>query len=247
MTQEKWQDTLVSIKNKVCTARNAKIAAAFCVVCVVATAGGHYYLHQQHLARHAERVDAMAQMTKAQADQHNISLISEDQACAATAQAIGKDESELDFKEIALFDMSSAKHGPKDGRKDDRKGDHKEKAKDRDRKGDERGDQRGPEGMKPGRPGEEKADAAAGATAKAAPDGQAGNQSAPMTPPQGQPPMTASGQPGQPDMKGQPPQGAMPQRAFHPMYKVRVTSGSVRYDVLVDATNGTVIHTEIED
>ena len=38
MTQEKWQDTLVSIKNKVCTARNAKIAAAFCIVCVVAPA-----------------------------------------------------------------------------------------------------------------------------------------------------------------------------------------------------------------
>lgn len=223
MTQEKWQDTLVSIKNKVCTARNAKIAAAFCVVCVVATAGGHYYLHQQHLARHAERVDAMAQMTKAQADQHNISLISEDQACAAAAQAIGKDESELTFKEIALFDMNSAKHGPKDGRK----GDRKEKPKDKDRKGDERGEQRGPEGMKAGRPG---ADAAAGATAKAAADGQADKQIVPMTPPQ-----------------GQPPQGAMPQNAFHPMYKVRVTSGSVRYDVLVDATNGTVIHTEIED
>lgn len=229
MTQEKWQDTLVSIKNKFCTARNAKIAAAFCVVCVVATAGGHYYLHQQHLARHAERVDAMAQMTKAQADQHNISLISEDQACAAAAQAIGKDESELTFKEIALFDMNSAKHGPKDGRK----GDRKEKPKDKDRKGDERGEQRGPEGMKAGRPG---ADAAAGATAKAAADGQADKQVVPMTPPQGQP-----------DRNGQPPQGAMPQNAFHPMYKVRVTSGSVRYDVLVDATNGTVIHTEIED
>lgn len=229
MTQEKWQDTLVSIKNKVCTARNAKIAAAFCVVCVVATAGGHYYLHQQHLARHAERVDAMAQMTKAQADQHNISLISEDQACAAAAQAIGKDESELTFKEIALFDMNSTKHGPKDGRK----GDRKEKPKDKDRKGDERGEQRGPEGMKAGRPG---ADAAAGATAKAAADGQADKQVVPMTPPQGQP-----------DRNGQPPQGAMPQNAFHPMYKVRVTSGSVRYDVLVDATNGTVIHIEIED
>lgn len=229
MTQEKWQDTLVSIKNKVCTARNAKIAAAFCVVCVVATAGGHYYLHQQHLARHAERVDAMAQMTKAQADQHNISLISEDQACAAAAQAIGKDESELTFKEIALFDMNSAKHGPKDGRK----GDRKEKPKAKDRKGDERGEQRGPEGTKAGRPG---ADAAAGATAKAAADGQADKQVVPMTPPQGQP-----------DRNGQPPQGAMPQNAFHPMYKVRVTSGSVRYDVLVDATNGTIIHTEIED
>lgn len=238
MTQEKWQDTLVSIKNKVCTARNAKIAAAFCVVCVVATAGGHYYLHQQHLARHAERVDAMAQMTKAQADQHNISLISEDQACAAAAQAIGKDESELTFKEIALFDMNSAKHGPKDGRK----GDRKEKPKNKDRKGDERGEQRGPEGMKAGRPG---ADAAAGATAKAAADGQADKQVVPMTPPQGQPPTGAPQ--GRPDRNGQPPQGAMPQNAFHPMYKVRVTSGSVRYDVLVDATNGTVIHTEIED
>lgn len=234
MTQEKWQDTLVSIKNKVCTARNAKIAAAFCVVCVVATAGGHYYLHQQHLARHAERVDAMAQMTKAQADQHNISLISEDQACAAAAQAIGKDESELTFKEIALFDMNSAKHGPKDGRK--------EKPKAKDRKGDERGEQRGSEGMKAGRPG---ADAASGATAKAAADGQADKQVVPMTPPQGQPPTGAPQ--GQPDRNGQPPQGAMPQNAFHPMYKVRVTSGSVRYDVLVDATNGTVIHTEIED
>jgi hypothetical protein len=238
MTQEKWQDTLVSIKNKVCTARNAKIAAAFCVVCVVATAGGHYYLHQQHLARHAERVDAMAQMTKAQADQHNISLISEDQACAAAAQAIGKDESELTFKEIALFDMNSAKHGPKDGRK----GDRKEKPKDKDRKGDERGEQRGPEGMKADRPG---ADAAAGATAKTPADGQADKQVVPMTPPQGQPPTGAPQ--GQPDRNGQPPQGAMPQNAFHPMYKVRVTSGSVRYDVLVDATNGTVIHTEIED
>lgn len=234
MTQEKWQDTLVSIKNKVCTARNAKIAAAFCVVCVVATAGGHYYLHQQHLARHAERVDAMAQMTKAQADQHNISLISEDQACAAAAQAIGKDESELTFKEIALFDMNSAKHGPKDGRK--------EKPKAKDRKGDERGEQRGPEGMKAGRPG---ADAAAGATAKAAADGQTDKQVVPMTPPQGQPPTGAPQ--GQTDRNGQPPQGAMSQNAFHPMYKVRVTSGSVRYDVLVDATNGTVIHTEIED
>lgn len=28
MTQEKWQDTLISIKNKMFTARNAKIAAA---------------------------------------------------------------------------------------------------------------------------------------------------------------------------------------------------------------------------
>lgn len=222
MTQEKWQDTLISIKHKVCTARNAKIAAAFCVVCVLTTAGGHYYLYRQHTARHAERVEAMAQMTKAQADQHNISLISEDQACAAAAQAIGKDESELDFKEVALFDKNNIKRGPKG----DRKGGPKEK----DRKGHEDGRPERPEGMKANRQGEEKADAAAGATAKAAPNGQDDKQARPMVPPQ-----------------GQPQQKAMPQNAFHPMYNVRVTSGSVRYDVLIDATNGSVIHTEIED
>lgn len=224
MTQEKWQDTLISIKHKVCTARNAKIAAAFCVVCVLATAGGHYYLYRQHTARHAERVEAMAQMTKAQAEQRNVSLISEDQACAAAAQAIGKDESELDFKEVALFDKNNIKRGPKG----DRKGGPKEK----DRKGHEDGRPERPEGMKANRQGEEKADAdaAAGATAKAAPNGQDDKQARPMVPPQ-----------------GQPQQKAMPQNAFHPMYNVRVTSGSVRYDVLIDATNGSVIHTEIED
>lgn len=54
MTQEKWQDTLISIKNKMFTARNAKIAAAFIVVAVIAGAGGRYYLHQRHMARHEE-------------------------------------------------------------------------------------------------------------------------------------------------------------------------------------------------
>lgn len=44
MTQEKWQDTFVSIKHKIFTARNAKIAAAVIVIAVIAGAGGRYYL-----------------------------------------------------------------------------------------------------------------------------------------------------------------------------------------------------------
>lgn len=98
MTQEKWQDTLISIKNKMFTARNAKIAAAFIVVAVIAGAGGRYYLHQRHMARHEEQVAAMADLTQAQAKQKGVSLINEEQARAAAAKAIGKDESQLDFK-----------------------------------------------------------------------------------------------------------------------------------------------------
>ena len=31
------------------------------------------------------------------------------------------------------------------------------------------------------------------------------------------------------------------------MYKVRAVSGSVRYDILIDAVTGSVIHTQIDD
>ena len=89
------------------TARNAKIAAAFIVVAVIAGAGGRYYLHQRHMARHEEQVAAMADLTQAQAKQKGVSLINEEQARAAAAKAIGKDESQLDFKEVALFDMTA--------------------------------------------------------------------------------------------------------------------------------------------
>lgn len=139
MTQEKWQDTLISIKNKMFTARNAKIAAAFIVVAVIAGAGGRYYLHQRHMARHEEQVAAMADLTQAQAKQKGVSLINEEQARAAAAKAIGKDESQLDFKEVALFDMDSMKH--RDGREEHRK----------DRRG-ERGPGEGPDRNEKGRP-----------------------------------------------------------------------------------------------
>ena len=55
--------------------------------------------------------------------------------------------------------------------------------------------------------------------------------------PQGQQPAAQQGQqPGQPMQPG-----------FHPMYKVRAVSGSVHYDILIDAVTGSVIHTQIDD
>ena len=98
MTQEKWQDTFVSIKHKIFTARNAKIAAAVIVVAVIAGAGGRYYLHQRHIARHEEQVAAMADMTQAQAKQKGISLINEEQARAAAAKASARTKASWTLK-----------------------------------------------------------------------------------------------------------------------------------------------------
>lgn len=258
MTQEKWQDTLISIKNKIFTARNAKIAAAFIVVAALAGAGGRYYLHQRHMARHAEEVAAMADMTQAQAKQKGVSLINEEQARAAAAKAIGKDESELDFQEVALFDMASMKHHDgRDGHRKDRRGDRdREKVRDR-----EDHDRQGmPEGMRPGQPDER------------GPMGEQGRQGdAPamalqppqelMTPPTGQqeqPSAQQSQQPAQqgqqqaqqgqqPAQQGQQPAANPMQPGFHPMYSVRAVSGNVRYNILIDAVTGSVIHTQIDD
>ncbi|MDY2966417.1 MAG: hypothetical protein SOR58_09510 [Megasphaera massiliensis] len=249
MTQEKWQDTLISIKNKMFTARNAKIAAAFIVVAVIAGAGGRYYLHQRHMARHEEQVAAMADLTQAQAKQKGVSLINEEQARAAAAKAIGKDESQLDFKEVALFDMDSMKH--KDGREEHRK----------DRRG-ERGPGEGPDQNEKGRPNmDERMRPGQGSPQMGPQDHQGGAPA--LQPPQEltTPQATAQQDPqqGQAVPQGQQTTGQQPaaqqgqqpgqpmQPGFHPMYKVRAVSGSVHYDILIDAVTGSVIHTQIDD
>lgn len=249
MTQEKWQDTLISIKNKMFTARNAKIAAAFIVVAVIAGAGGRYYLHQRHMARHEEQVAAMADLTQAQAKQKGVSLINEEQARAAAAKAIGKDESQLDFKEVALFDMDSMKH--RDGREEHRQ----------DRRG-ERGPGEGPDRNEKGRPNmDERMRPGQGSPQMGPQDHQGGAPA--LQPPQElttpqaaaqQDPQQGQAVPQGQQTTGQQPaaqQGQQPgqpmQPSFHPMYKVRAVSGSVHYDILIDAVTGSVIHTQIDD
>lgn len=113
MTQENTQNTLHTLSQRILTKRNGKIVLALAVVCVLAAGGGKYYLHQQHVAHHEQRLAAISQMVQAQAVQHNVTLLSEDHAKAAAAQALGQDESSLTFKEVALLDLDQMKHGDK--------------------------------------------------------------------------------------------------------------------------------------
>lgn len=220
MTQEKLQHTLSTLKQHVFTKRNGKIFLSLCVVCALAAGGGHYYLHQQHQQHQAQRLAAISQMIQAQAAEQKISLISEDQARAAAAKAVGKDESSLTFKQVALVEPGSMHHGDKD--KHDK---HREGRGGRDGRPDRDGQlPGGPDhnGHPAGAPGQQPQPGGPGLTAP-----QAG---APADP------KAASNTPQQPGKA---------QRPFQPLYAIRATDGQVKYDLLLDAITGQVIDSRV--
>ena len=115
-----------NVKNqvtKVFTPARLKKAAAFAVLVGIVTAGGAYYHHSQAEARSLAEKQARAEMVAAQAEQRGIVLLDEAKVRSIAAEAIGKSESELDFRTVYLTAKDhgkDGKHGKKhrDGRHD---------------------------------------------------------------------------------------------------------------------------------
>ncbi|KMO87423.1 hypothetical protein AB840_02405 [Megasphaera cerevisiae DSM 20462] len=84
------------------TAKRLKIGAAVLVVCAIAAGGGAWYHHQQKLERRAQVRQAQTRMVEYQAAQRSMKLLEAAQIRSLTAQAIGKDESAVDFREVTL-------------------------------------------------------------------------------------------------------------------------------------------------
>lgn len=84
------------------TAKRLKIGAAVLVVCAIAAGGGAWYHHQQKLERRAQVRQAQTRMVEYQAAQRSMKLLEEAQIRSVAAQAIGKDKSAIDFREITL-------------------------------------------------------------------------------------------------------------------------------------------------
>ena len=111
------------------TPARLKKAVAFAVLVGVVTAGGAYYHHGQAEARSVAEKQARAEMIAAQAQQRGVVLLDEAKVRSIAAEAIGKSESELDFRSVYLTAKDhdrDGKHGKKhrddrhDGRHDDR-------------------------------------------------------------------------------------------------------------------------------
>ena len=235
MNTEKNIQSVKENVQKIITVKNAKRLAAALVVCAIPLSGGAWYQHQQKAAVKAEVEAAKSQMVAQEAQERGINLIGEDKVKEIAAARIGTDVNSITFNKIALKDGRKHKntgegeeHKDKKDKKDKQHKNHKEKKGNGDNRNDMSGEGMGREGMNP------------------------------------QPSAQPMPQPQQPDMNQQAPVQPMPQPQqtdinptalpaqphvadFIPVYKVKCQVGNVEYKFVINAVNGDVLHTSIDE
>ena len=235
MNTEKNIQSVKENVQKIITVKNAKRLAAALVVCAIPLSGGAWYQHQQKAAVKAEVEAAKSQMVAQEAQERGINLIGEDKVKEIAAARIGTDVNSITFNKIALKDGRKHKntgegeaHKDKKDKKDKQHKNHKEKKGNGDDRQDMPREGMGREEMNP------------------QPSAQ------PMQEPQ-QPNMNpqASVQPmPQPQQTDTNPAvlPAQPHVAdFIPVYKVKCQVGNVEYKFVINAVNGDVLHTSIDE
>ena len=235
MNTEKNIQSVKENVQKIITVKNAKRLAALLVVCAIPLSGGAWYQHQQKATVKAEVEAAKSQMVAQEAQERGINLIGEDKVKEIAAARIGTDVNSITFNKIALKDGTKHKktgegeaHKDKKDKKDKQNKNHKEKKGNGDNRNDMSGEGMGREGMNP------------------------------------QPSAQPMPQPQQPDMNQQAPVQPMPQPQqtdinptalpaqshvadFIPVYKVKCQVGNVEYKFVINAVNGDVLHTSIDE
>lgn len=235
MNTEKNIQSVKENVQKIITVKNAKRLAAALVVCAIPLSGGAWYQHQQKAAVKVEVEAAKSQMVAQEAQERGINLIGEDKVKEIAAARIGTDVNSITFNKIALKDGTKHKktgegeaHKDKKDKKDKQNKNHKEKKRNGDDRQDMPREGMGREGMNP------------------------------------QPSAQPMPQPQQPDMNQQAPVQPMPQPQqtdinptalpaqphvadFIPVYKVKCQVGNVEYKFVINAVNGDVLHTSIDE
>lgn len=102
MENNEKNTTSKTVSEKIFTKKNAKRAIAAIAIFAAVGGIGSYWHHQRAIAMHRERDQAETQMVASQAEQSGITIISEDEAKAAAAEAIGLTESDLTFDNVSL-------------------------------------------------------------------------------------------------------------------------------------------------
>jgi len=235
MNTEKNIQSVKENIQKIITVKNAKRLAALLVVCAIPLSGGAWYQHQQKAAVKAEVEAAKSQMVAQEAQERGINLIGEDKVKEIAAARIGTDVNSITFNKIALKDGRKHKntgegeaHKDKKDKKDKQHKNHKEKKGNGDDRQDMPREGMGREEMNP------------------QPSAQ------PMQEPQ-QPNMNpqASVQPMPQPQQTDTNTAALPAQPhvadFIPVYKVKCQVGNVEYKFVINAVNGDVLHTSIDE
>ena len=235
MNTEKNIQSVKENVQKIITVKNAKRLAALLVVCAIPLSGGAWYQHQQKAAVKAEVEAAKSQMVAQEAQERGINLIGEDKVKELAAARIGTDVNSITFNKIALKDGTKHKktgegeaHKDKKDKKDKQNKNHKEKKGNGDDRQDMPREGMGREEMNP-QP-----------SAQPIQEPQQPN----MNPPSSVQPMP---QPQQTDTNT----AALPAQPhvadFIPVYKVKCQVGNVEYKFVINAVNGDVLHTSIDE
>lgn len=218
MNTEKNIQSVKENVQKIITVKNAKRLAALLVVCAIPLSGGAWYQHQQKAAVKAEVEAAKSQMVAQEAQERGINLIGEDKVKEIAAARIGTDVNSITFNKIAL----------KDGRKHKNTGEgeeHKDKKDKKDKQHKNHKEKKGNGDDRQDMPGEGM--------------GREGMNPQPSAQPMPQPQQTDTNPAALP---------AQPHVAdFIPVYKVKCQVGNVEYKFVINAVNGDVLHTSIEE
>ena len=235
MNTEKNIQSVKENVQKIITVKNAKRLAALLVVCAIPLSGGAWYQHQQKAAVKAEVEAAKSQMVAQEAQERGINLIGEDKVKEIAVARIGTDVNSITFNKIALKDGRKHKntgegeaHKDKKDKKDKQHKNHKEKKGNGDDRQDMPRESMGREEMNP--------------QSSAQPMQEP--QQPDMNPPSSVQPMP---QPQQTDTNP----AALPAQShvadFIPVYKVKCQVGNVEYKFVINAVNGDVLHTSIDE
>lgn len=218
MNTEKNIQSVKENVQKIITVKNAKRLAAALVVCAIPLSGGAWYQHQQKAAVKAEVEAAKSQMVAQEAQERGINLIGEDKVKEIAAARIGTDVNSITFNKIAL----------KDGTKHKKTGEgeaHKDKKDKKDKQHKNHKEKKGNGDDRQDMPREGM--------------GREGMNPQPSAQPMPQPQQTdtnTAALPAQPHVAD-----------FIPVYKVKCQVGNVEYKFVINAVNGDVLHTSIDE
>lgn len=218
MNTEKNIQSVKENVQKIITVKNAKRLAAALIVCAIPLSGGAWYQHQQKAAVKAEVEAAKSQMVAQEAQERGINLIGEDKVKEIAATRIGTDVNSITFNKIALKDGTKHKKtGEGEAHKD------KKDKKDKQNKNHKEKKRNGDDRQDMPREGMEREEMNPQPFAQ------------PMPQPQ-QTDINPTALPAQPHVAD-----------FIPVYKVKCQVGNVEYKFVINAVNGDVLHTSIDE
>ena len=218
MNTEKNIQSVKENVQKIITVKNAKRLAALLVVCAIPLSGGAWYQYQQKATVKAEVEAAKSQMVAQEAQERGINLIGEDKVKEIAAARIGTDVNSITFNKIAL----------KDGRKHKNTGEGEEHKDKKDKKDKQHKNHKEKKGN-----GDDRQDMPREGM------GREGMNPQPSAQPMPQPQQTDTNPAALP---------AQPHVAdFIPVYKVKCQVGNVEYKFVINAVNGDVLHTSIDE